>query len=125
MRLSGALQALIPRAARRKVKAAMKSKGIVAVAIVRNVPVAPFTAVNLLAPQTGINVSSFLLGTLLGMAPGIAMLSIMGDRVRAIWADPTPTNVGLLAAAIVAWVTIALGLQKLANRVKSDEPGDG
>ncbi len=118
-RLENVLRTIVPKTARRKVRAVMKSRGIMAVAIIRNVPVAPFTAVNLLAAHAGIGLPSFLLGTLLGMAPGIAMLSIMGDRVRAIWTDPTPGNLGLLAAAIVAWVTIAFALQKLANRLKS------
>ncbi len=119
LQLEGVLRSLIPGAVRRKIRSAMKDNGIMAVAVMRNVPVAPFTAVNLLAGQTGIRLPGFLLGTLLGMAPGIAMLCIMGDRVRAILTDPTPGNVAWLVTAVVAWVAVIFLLQKLANRFKS------
>jgi phospholipase D1/2 len=118
-KLESLLGAIIPKAARRKIDTVLQTKGIMTVAVIRNIPVAPFAVVNLLAGHTGIGLTPFLVGTLLGMAPGIAMLSLMGDRVRAIWANPTPGNLGWLLTAIVAWVAVAILLQRLANRFKS------
>ena len=120
-KLKGLLDAIIPKTARRKVNAVLETKGIMTVAIIRNIPVAPFTVINLLAGHTEIGLTRFLVGTLLGMAPGIAMLSVMGDRIRAIWVNPTPGNVGWLLAAMVAWAAVAILLQRLANRFKREK----
>jgi len=118
MMLEGFVRTVVPRAVRRKVRATMKGRGLMSVALIRNVPVAPYTAVNLLAAQTGIGLPSFLLGTLLGMAPGIAMLCIMGDRLRAILDAPSAGNLAALLAAVIAWLAVVVILQKLANRLK-------
>ena len=44
-------------------------QGVVAVAMIRMVPIAPFSIVNLLAGASQLRLSDFLIGTILGMAP--------------------------------------------------------
>jgi uncharacterized membrane protein YdjX (TVP38/TMEM64 family) len=46
--------------------------GILAVAAVRLLPIAPFTIVNLVAGALRVRFDHFIVGTLLGMAPGAA-----------------------------------------------------
>jgi phosphatidylserine/phosphatidylglycerophosphate/cardiolipin synthase-like enzyme/uncharacterized membrane protein YdjX (TVP38/TMEM64 family) len=90
--------------------------GIVSIMIVRNIPIAPFTIVNLVAGAARLPFRDYLLGTALGMGPGIVALTILGGRLRAALQDPTWPSLALLAAAIVLWLGIALGLQALSNR---------
>ena len=45
-------------------------------AVVRNLPVAPFTIVNMVAGASHIKLGDFLLGTALGMAPGIVAIMV-------------------------------------------------
>jgi uncharacterized membrane protein YdjX (TVP38/TMEM64 family) len=85
--------------------------------VIRNVPIAPFTVVNLLAGASSLRFRDYLLGTALGMAPGIAAVTLMGDRLRGVLEDPTAGNVGWLLLAVGLWVGLALGLQSLSNRL--------
>jgi len=64
----------------RRAFAAFGNTGVLAMAGVRLVPVAPFTVVNLAAGLCGVPLRSFLLGTLIGLAPGIAVLSLAANR---------------------------------------------
>jgi phosphatidylserine/phosphatidylglycerophosphate/cardiolipin synthase-like enzyme/uncharacterized membrane protein YdjX (TVP38/TMEM64 family) len=93
--------------------------GIVPVMIIRNLPIAPFTVVNVVAGASAIRFRDYLIGTALGMAPGIAVVTLLGDRLRGVLEHPTPGNVALLVLAVALWIGLALGLQVLSNRAES------
>lgn len=95
----------------------LKRGGIVAVMVARNLPFAPYTLVNVVAGGARIPFQDYLIGTILGMGPIIAALTILGDRLRGAWEDPTLTNIALLLLAILLWFVLALGLQMLSNRL--------
>jgi phospholipase D1/2 len=75
-------------------------RGVLAVAALRLVPLAPYTLFNLVAGASRIGARDFLLGTLLGMAPGAIALSLAADRARAAIADPGPWTFAVAAAAL-------------------------
>lgn len=56
--------------------------GVVKMAVVRLVPVAPFTIVNLVAGALHVRLDHFLAATILGMAPGVAVLALLLGSVR-------------------------------------------
>ena len=95
----------------------LEGRGVVTVALLRKVPVAPFTIVNMFLGASGIPFREFIAGTALGMLPGIAAFALVGDRVADVWRNPTPANVTLVALAITLWICIVLGMQRLINRV--------
>ncbi len=94
----------------------LEGRGIVTVALIRKVPVAPFTIVNMLIGASGLPYREFIAGTAIGMLPGIAAFAFVGDRAVGVWRDPTILNVSLVAAAILVWVGVVIGLQHLMNR---------
>jgi uncharacterized membrane protein YdjX (TVP38/TMEM64 family) len=94
----------------------LEGRGIITVALIRKVPVAPFTIVNMLMGASAFRFRDFFVGTALGMIPGIAAFSLVGDRVAHVWSNPTPLNVSLVLGAIAVWIGVVLGMQKLANR---------
>ena len=96
--------------------------GIVSIMIARNVPIAPFTLVNVVAGAVGIRFRDYLIGTILGMAPTILALTILGEQLRGAWTTPTLTEILLLIAAIGLWFGAALSLQALSNRFVSSRP---
>jgi phosphatidylserine/phosphatidylglycerophosphate/cardiolipin synthase-like enzyme/uncharacterized membrane protein YdjX (TVP38/TMEM64 family) len=55
--------------------------GVLGMAVVRLVPVAPFTIVNLVAGALHVRLDHFLAGTILGMAPGIVALALFVGSV--------------------------------------------
>jgi uncharacterized membrane protein YdjX (TVP38/TMEM64 family) len=94
----------------------LEGRGIVAVALIRKVPVAPFTLVNMLLGASGLSYREFIAGTAIGMLPGIAAFAFVGDRALSVWRHPTPLNVTLVVVAVAVWIGVVLGLQRLMNR---------
>ena len=94
----------------------LEGRGIVTVALIRKVPIAPFTIVNMLIGASGLPFREFIAGTAIGMLPGIAIFALVGDLAVEVWRNPTPLNVTLIAAAVVLWIGVVLGLQRLMNR---------
>jgi uncharacterized membrane protein YdjX (TVP38/TMEM64 family) len=101
----------------RRVSERLARGGIVPVMVIRNLPVAPFSVISIAAGASPIRLSDFLIGTALGVGPGIAALTVLGDRLRGVWQHPTAINVGLLGIAVAIWIGLAVGLQMLSNRV--------
>jgi phospholipase D1/2 len=59
------------------------------VTAIRLIPVAPFSLVNLMAGACSIALFDYVAGTLLGMIPGLIVLSVLGNQVTAIFTDFT------------------------------------
>lgn len=99
-----------------RLREAVSERGVLAVAGVRLLPVAPFSIVNLIAGAFRIPVIDYAAGTLLGLAPGLVLLTALGDRLLAAVREPTPWRVLLLVAVLVAWGLTSFGLQVLISR---------
>jgi phospholipase D1/2 len=91
-------------------------RGVIAIALIRKVPIAPFTFVNMAIGALGIRYRDFILGTALGMLPGIAAFAFVSETAIDAWREPTVRNLALIAAAIAVWLGVVLGIQWLLNR---------
>lgn len=98
----------------------LAKRGLVAVTVVRLLPLAPFTVVNLIAGAAQIGWRNFLLGTAIGMLPGIAMTALFVDRVTEALERPSALSVALLVTAMGAIVAIAIALQHWLRRRESN-----
>ncbi len=94
----------------------VSTRGVIAIALIRKVPIAPFTFVNMLIGALGIRYRDFILGTALGMLPGIAAFAFVSDRAVDAWREPTLQNITLIAAAIILWISVVFGIQWMLNR---------
>lgn len=81
--------------------------GVLAMVALRMLPVAPYTIVNVVAGATHIRWKDFMLGTLLGMAPGIILTSVFVRQVLASARNPGPGSFLTLAAIIAAMLTFS------------------
>lgn len=108
------------------VSRAVGKRGVVSVMTLRVAPVAPFTAVNMVCGAVRIPFFDFAMGSFLGLAPGILVLTMLGKSLRDIVADPSPGGIALVVTAIGAWIVLGLGLQKLLDlwRARSGAGGD-
>jgi phosphatidylserine/phosphatidylglycerophosphate/cardiolipin synthase-like enzyme/uncharacterized membrane protein YdjX (TVP38/TMEM64 family) len=79
----------------------MAKQGILTVAIIRNIPVAPFTIVNMIAGASHIRLKDYLVGTAIGMLPGILVITVFADRLLHTIQNPGWIN-ALIAAALAA-----------------------
>lgn len=100
----------------RRVNAAMTDRGVIAVAVIRNIPLAPFTLVNIAMGAVGVRPRDYFIGTALGAAPGITAFSVFGYQLREILSRPTFPNIVLLAGVILGWIALSLLLQSLISR---------
>jgi phosphatidylserine/phosphatidylglycerophosphate/cardiolipin synthase-like enzyme/membrane protein DedA with SNARE-associated domain len=91
-------------------------RGILAMVIVRMLPVAPFTIVNLVAGASHIRFRDYMIGTLLGMLPGIIMtVTFVHHLVEAV-RNPSPGTVAVLVTVAASIIALAVGLQRLLRR---------
>ncbi len=104
----------------RRIKRVVTSRSVLAVMVIRMVPVAPYTVVNAALGAVGVSFWSYLAGTLLGLVPGVLALTVLGDRLLQAWRNPEPLNIVWFALAIVVWLALAIGLQRLVARIKKD-----
>ncbi|WP_051340972.1 VTT domain-containing protein [Azospirillum halopraeferens] len=93
----------------------LADSGILAVATIRVVPVAPYTVINLAAGASRVRFPDFVIGTAIGLAPGTLAFSLLGEQLRRTLYDPTAADVALLAGAGV----LAVAAGWLAGRVLS------
>lgn len=106
------------RRAYRVVSKALQNHGLLAVAALRMVPIAPFTVVNVAMGATGLRSAAFLGGTFVGLLPGIVVLTMLGDRLREAWRDPEPANVALFVLFALLWLLLAWSLQRLVTALR-------
>ena len=114
-RFHGALMERVPDGITDKIATIASSSDVWTLAGLRLVPIAPFTAVNLVVGASGIALAPFLAGTFIAMGPGIVLISLSVDRARAALAGEAvfdPWIVAGIAAAGVA--TIALRVWRKA-----------
>ena len=97
----------------------LKRSGIVGVAAIRMLPVAPFSLVNLVAGISSIGIIQFLIGTFLGMSPPMIAKGLVGDSIAQIWQNPSVETISYLAGGIVLWGLMIWGSQKFARYYQS------
>lgn len=94
--------------------------GLLAIAIVRIVPLAPYSIVGFVSGVARVRRGDYLLGTLLGMAPGVVLYALFVDRAIAVLSNPHPMAWLLLATALALLVAFALGARAW-NRSRGGE----
>ena len=94
-----------------RIQRGIVGQGIVAVAMIRMVPIAPFSLVNLLAGASRLRLSDFLIGTVLGMAPGIIMMAALGSQIAHFARSASWSSALVLGLTIVLWIGICLAVQ--------------
>jgi phospholipase D1/2 len=86
--------------------------GLAAILIVRIVPVAPFTVVNIIAGASEVRFRDFMLATFLGMLPGLLVMTFFGNRLESAIRDPKAESFIILAALVVALVLVTAWLRR-------------
>ena len=59
----------------------LRHKGILAVVLVRMLPIAPFAIVNMIAGATHLRMIDFVIGTFFGMIPGVVAITFFSDWI--------------------------------------------
>lgn len=89
--------------------------GLLTIITVRIVPIAPFTVINLVAGSSHIKLRDFMIGTLIGMLPGILAITVFADSLIKTISDPSPTQIGIFAIIVALIFAILFGLKKIIS----------
>lgn len=90
--------------------------GLLAMVVLRLVPVAPFTLVNLVVGASRIRLRDCLLGTAIGMSPGIIVSASLVDRIAAVARDPGAATYAWLAIVLLIPITLLWVLRRRRQR---------
>lgn len=94
----------------------LADRGVITVAVLRLLPIAPFTFINMIAGASRISLRDFLVGTAIGMSPGILLTVVFIDRMIATLRNPTPLATLSLAAVVAAAVAFILLIRHWLTR---------
>ena len=87
----------------------LADRGVLAVAVLRLIPVAPFTVFNLVAGASHLKFRHFLLGSVIGLTPGIGALTLFSDNLWSALRNPSwqsLVGVGAFALLILGAVIV-------------------
>jgi uncharacterized membrane protein YdjX (TVP38/TMEM64 family) len=93
--------------------------GIVAVATLRLLPVAPFTVVNIVSGAFQVPIRDYTIGSFLGMAPGILVINLFAHQFESAIRNPGVGTFVLLGALVVISVIGTLWLRRRLGDKKS------
>ena len=96
---------------------------LLALVLVRIVPVAPYSIVNIVAGASHIGLRDFLLGTAIGLTPGVLGIVVFVDRIIASVRHPGFVSFALLAiiAGLLGGSAVVLQ-RRLARREREPAP---
>lgn len=83
-----------------KLEQHLERRGVLSVALIRLLPVAPFTVVNMVAGSLNLKFSNFNLGTLLGMFPGILAVTVLTYLAENAVVDPGFGSIAMLLTVV-------------------------
>ena len=101
----------------------LRRRGLIAVTVVRLVPAAPFIVVNVAMGAMRIPLHHYLIGTVLGMLPGMLATTVLGDQITDALSDHTRANWWIAAAAVLAIATIAYAGQRWLRHADAGQRG--
>ncbi len=93
----------------------LASRGIVTIIMVRIIPVAPFSVINVIAGVSDIRFRDFAIGSLIGLLPGVIAKGLLIDRVVASLREPTLSQIFILIAIAA---TVLAALYALRHRLR-------
>jgi len=99
----------------RKLVSKINNNGILGMVIIRLTPIAPYTLVNLAAGVVGIRFRDYMIGTFLGLAPGLIAKGFVGDSMMQVFLDPSSETFAYLLGGIAFWLVLVLSSQKLVK----------
>jgi phosphatidylserine/phosphatidylglycerophosphate/cardiolipin synthase-like enzyme/uncharacterized membrane protein YdjX (TVP38/TMEM64 family) len=88
------------------------NEGVLAMASVRMVPIAPYSLVNLAAGAARVPFRDFVYGTILGMSPGIVGITFFTEQLEQMLQSPNAINLLVLTGSLFFMLLGIVGLRR-------------
>lgn len=89
----------------------LSDRGVLAVAVLRLIPVAPFTVFNLVAGASSLKFRHYMIGSLIGLIPGIGALTLFSGNLWSALKNPSWKSL-LITAAFAAVILVSVLLMR-------------
>lgn len=99
-----------------RLREGLRQGGVLQMTILRLLPLAPFSIVNVTAGAARVRVVPFILGTILGMLPGNLLFTAFGRQLRQMLANPTPMEIAAMLGVTVVASAAFWYLHRLVSR---------
>ena len=86
----------------------LAKRGLLAVFVIRHLPIAPFSIVNVVCGASHLRLRDFVFGTVLGLFPGTIVTVVFVDRAIAAILAPSAWTVALLAGALAFALAVVI-----------------
>ena len=96
----------------RRLEQKIGQTGIIAVATLRLLPIAPFTLVNVVSGAFKVPLRDYILGSLLGLAPGVLITNLFAHQLASTIRDPGIGTLVVLAGLITITIVGVLWLKR-------------
>lgn len=91
-------------------------RGVLTVVVVRMIPIAPFSIVNVVAGASHIRFRDFVLGTIIGLTPGLLALTLFIDQFEMVVQRPDPSTFAKLAGVVLLITAVTWAVRRLLKR---------
>ncbi len=91
----------------------LSRQGIMATAVLRLLPIAPYTIVNLTAGASHLKLGQFMAGSAIGLIPGMAALTVFSGSLYDAITNPSAQTLGILVLVAAVIAVAALLLRRL------------
>ncbi len=104
----------------RRIQGWLETRGLPALIIIRNAPVAPYAIVNVVAGASGLRLRDFVIGTVIGVLPEIVAVSVFGEAMVEFVAHPTVGRVVIVVAivAVLTAISVLLGRSLVRHQAR-------
>jgi uncharacterized membrane protein YdjX (TVP38/TMEM64 family) len=85
--------------------------------LLRLAPLGHFTLLNLLAGSLEVPFWRFMLGTLLGLLPGVGLFTVLGATLPEVLQHPTALSVGLIGTGLLCLLVLGLLVGRWVKRL--------
>jgi len=100
----------------RRLSMRIARRGVIAMIIVRTLPLAPFSMVNMVAGASHIRQSDFLVGTVIGMLPGIFLTTTFAEHLVMAIHRPSHQTLGILMIVVLLLIAVAIATANMIRR---------
>lgn len=94
-------------------------RGVIAMIIIRTLPLAPYGVVNIVAGASHIRWRDYLVGTAIGMLPGIFLTTTFADHLIMAIRQPSAQTLGILLIIVLLLAGLAIATRKMIRRQRN------
>lgn len=94
----------------------LSRRGIRTMTVINLLPLAPFTLTNMLAGAFHLNFRDYMIGSTLGIVPGLVAVILLGSQLGALFTAASAKELILAGAGLAAGLGLLVGLKRYADR---------